>query len=133
MPEQVCDDIRAPTVSVAGGDRTLVLELETNKGPITLLIAPDVLDLLTKRIGRRPGAASLIRVEGEPPFSLPVAQRAIARAVNDAVEMTLHAIVPDRGPAPVPIRAMMTWRVAKTLAHEMTGAALQAELKAGTD
>jgi|HubBroStandDraft_1064217.scaffolds.fasta_scaffold2126521_2 hypothetical protein len=74
-----------------------------------------------------------ITYEGQAPFHLPVAQRATARAVNDAVEMTLYAIVPDQGPAPVPIRAMMTWHVAQTLAHEMTGAALEAESNAGAD
>jgi hypothetical protein len=133
MPEQIFDDIHAPVVSVAQDGRTLVLELETDKGPITLLLAPDVLDLLTERISNRSGAASRIRFEGEPSFHLPVAQRAIARVVNDAVEMTLYAIVSDHGPVPVPIRAMMTWHVAQTLAHEMTGAALQAESNAGAD
>jgi hypothetical protein len=70
---------------------------------------------------------------GEAPYALPVVQRAIARAVNDAVEMTLYAIIPDQGPEPVPIRAMMTWHLAQTLAQEMAGAALEAESNAGAD
>ena len=74
-----------------------------------------------------------IKFEGEAPFHLPVAQRATAHVVNDAVEMTFYAICPDQGPEPVPIRAMMTWHVAQTLAHQMTGAALEAESNAGAD
>jgi hypothetical protein len=136
MAEQVFEDAQAPTITIADDGRA-ALRFSTAAGPILLFMTADVPELLQERIasartqtGRIP---SRVRFEGEPPFHLPVAQRAIARAVTDAVEMTLHAIVPDHGPAPVLIRTMMTWHVAQTLAREMTGAALQAESNAGAD
>jgi hypothetical protein len=74
-----------------------------------------------------------ITYQGEAPYHLPNVQRATARAVNNAVEMTLHAVVLDQEPNPVPVRILVTWHVAQTLGHELVGAAMQAELNAGAN
>jgi hypothetical protein len=49
-----------------------------------------------------------ITFEGDPPYTLPVAQDASASAVDEAVEVTLRVDVPGNLPSPAPIRVQMT-------------------------
>ena len=49
---------------------------------------------------------SEVKFVGDPPFPLPLAQRAQADASGDSVVMTLYAVIDGQGPAPVPMMAM---------------------------
>jgi hypothetical protein len=65
--------------------------------------------------------------QGEPPYEAPAAQGAIAHAVGGLVVVTVSAVVPDRGIAPVPIEIPMTVETAKFLAVQLTDAIEEAE------
>jgi len=63
-----------------------------------------------------------ITFTGEPPYSLPVAQSAGARALDTTVEVTLTVNVPDKLPPLVPVRIQLTVPVAQTLAVQIESA-----------
>jgi hypothetical protein len=73
---------------------------------------------------------TLVKFEGDPPFALPVLQRATADAAGEAVELTVYVAIAAHGPEPVPVRASMTHGVALVLAERLKSAAVQAELAA---
>lgn len=67
---------------------------------------------------------------GDPPYGLPPAQSAEARAVDETVELTLRVSVPGKLPSPAPIRVQMTAEVARALSGQMGAAATAAEMRA---
>jgi hypothetical protein len=70
---------------------------------------------------------SKIIFEGDPPFELPEVRSGQADVVDNAVLLTLYAIVPGKGPGPVGILASVTPLVARALAGHLTAAAMLAE------
>lgn len=66
---------------------------------------------------------SSVEFRGGGPFALPVAQRALARRLDDTVEVTLYMIVGDN-PQPSPIRFQMIPTVANELAQNIVEATL---------
>jgi hypothetical protein len=70
-----------------------------------------------------------IKYEGDPPYSLPVAQSASASAVDETVELTLRVIVPGKFPSPAPIRVQMTIDAARDLQAQMIPAIRMAEVR----
>jgi hypothetical protein len=66
---------------------------------------------------------SSVDFRGPGPFELPVAQRAIARRLDETVLVTLFAVVGD-DPNPRPIRIQMVPRVANELAQNIIEATL---------
>jgi hypothetical protein len=47
---------------------------------------------------------TLVKFEGDPPFALPVLQRATADAAGETVELTVYVAVAAYEPEPVPVR-----------------------------
>lgn len=68
--------------------------------------------------------------EGDPPFQLPVLQKAQADALDETVLMTLYALIDGQGPSPVPMMVQMTATTALALSAQLGRAGLAAELKA---
>jgi hypothetical protein len=71
-----------------------------------------------------------IKFEGLPPYALPAAQTAEARAEGEIVEMTLTVSAPDIQPRPVQIRIQMTWAVARGLGQQLAPVSMAAEMNA---
>jgi hypothetical protein len=68
-----------------------------------------------------------IRYQGKPPFHLPTAQAATARGDSLAVEVTLYASVPGRGPADVPVRLRLSTSEANQLISDIRRAIVEAQ------
>jgi hypothetical protein len=132
--EQVFDRVSAPSVSTANDTRTLVVRLQTDKGPIALLMAPDVAELLSDRMTKervRSGlVTSQVRFEGDPPYDLPSAQTASARPEGEIVELILTVSVPAIQPTPVQVRVPMTWKTAQSLGAQLNIVSMAAEERA---
>jgi hypothetical protein len=71
-----------------------------------------------------------VKFEGDPPYTLPVAQDAGANAAGEIVEVTLRVIVPGKLPSPAPIRVQMTVDVARNLQSQLIPAIRMAEVRA---
>ena len=71
-----------------------------------------------------------IKFEGDPPFNLPLAQTASARAEGENVEVVLTVSVPDIQPEPVQIRVSMSGKTAQSLAEQLNRACFAAEQQA---
>jgi hypothetical protein len=69
-------------------------------------------------------------LQGDSPFDLGTAQRAIVLCANGGVEMSLFAILPDHGPRPLQIPVLLSVKVARQLAEDLSAAAVEAELRA---
>jgi hypothetical protein len=67
--------------------------------------------------------------EGDPPYTLPPAQDASARAEGETVEVTLRVVVPGKLPSPAPIRVQMTADVARNLHAQLQPAIIMAEVR----
>ncbi len=132
MPEkQLFDDVCAPSIEVAADGRML-LALNTDRGPIALLMTGGDFSLLRDRIeqalARSKGVRSRVRFEGDPPFSLPAALGAVANARNGIVVATFSVVVPVLGPAPVPVEIGMMPTAADLLAKHLRSA-VEASMK----
>jgi hypothetical protein len=60
---------------------------------------------------------------GDPPFSLPAAESAVASPRNGAVIATFAVAVPSQAPFPAPVEIAMTPSVAEFLAIQLLEAA----------
>ena len=65
-----------------------------------------------------------IKLEGTPPFELPVIQNSTVNLRGDNVEMVLHVL---RGNKLVPIHASMNFEVAEALALQLVTTAFRAK------
>ena len=70
-----------------------------------------------------------IKFEGDPPYDLPLAQSAEARAEGITVELVLRVSIPGKQPSPAPVRVQMMPEVARTLATQMQPCATAAEMR----
>jgi hypothetical protein len=68
--------------------------------------------------------------KGQPPFALPIAQSAEARAVGETVELTVLVIAPEQGPIPFPVRVPLPLEVARGVASQMQPCIVTAEVNA---
>jgi hypothetical protein len=71
-----------------------------------------------------------IEFQGDPPFDLPVAQTAEARAEGEIVELILTVSVPAIQPMPVRVHVPMTWEKARALGVQLGPVSLAAEMRA---
>jgi hypothetical protein len=69
-----------------------------------------------------------IKFEGNPPYTLPIAQTVTARAEGVAVEMTLDVIAPGKEPSIVPIKVQLTLESARSLRAQLQPAITMAEV-----
>ncbi len=65
-----------------------------------------------------------IKLEGAPPFELPVIQNSTVNVKGEKVEMALHVL---RGNKLVPIHATMTFEVAEALSLQLVTTAFRAK------
>jgi hypothetical protein len=63
-----------------------------------------------------------IAIEGEAPFSLPLAQGAVAVERDGIVEVIFYVAAPAQGPVPVPVQIAMAGAVADQLATFLNAA-----------
>ena len=70
-----------------------------------------------------------IKFEGDPPYDLPIAQSAEARAEGINVELVLYVSVPGKLPSPAPVRVQMKPEIAWTLVTQMQPCATAAEMR----
>ena len=65
---------------------------------------------------------------GAGPHWIPTAQSATATGAGNGVTATLYCLIPEKGPRPSPVTVQMSFRVARSLGHELVDAALASEL-----
>jgi len=75
-----------------------------------------------------------ITVQGKPPYDLPFAESASAKAIDPehpSIQLTLDVVF-EGDPRPVPVRVRMTAETARGLANQMRPCATTAEVWAET-
>jgi hypothetical protein len=85
---------------------------------------------LSARDGDAGNAMTLLKLEGVPPFALPVLQGAGATSADDTVQMTVYVLAPEQGHVRTPIHLQMTWKTAQRLAEALRSASIEAEAAA---
>jgi hypothetical protein len=70
-----------------------------------------------------------ISFRGDPPYELPIAQGAEARAVDILIEVTLRISAPHKRPDPAPIRVRLPLEMAQSLRSQLQAVVPIAERK----
>jgi len=70
-----------------------------------------------------------IKLEGNPPYALPMVQNVTARAEGAVIEVTLDVIAPGKEPSIVPIKVQMAVDSARSLRAQLQPAITMAEVR----
>jgi hypothetical protein len=71
-----------------------------------------------------------IKLVGAPPFDLPIAQSAEARAEGEIVQLILTVLSPGTPQRLAQVRVPMTWETARALGSQLGPVSMTAEIRA---